>query len=197
MRSFSSGLLVEKTSFLSVRSFYRGILLRKTGILNRKLFTYHAEENWGALHHKFLPITCGRRLSFLHPKLHTDMQTEIHAHVHNILRLIICMRKYVWLSSLSISHSDFISDDNIFQASCIAEPKFCIWPIPLTKNIRWSCTWLTLLRSWLLLLWWFCTDVDLSYQYCGEECTLMQNWLSASRSDISHFTPVGWEFHFV
>ena len=59
-------------------------------------------------------------------------------HTHNILWLIICMRKFVWLSSLSISHSDFISDDNIFQASCIAEPKFCIWSIPLTENIPLS-----------------------------------------------------------
>ena len=107
----------------------------RPGMLDWKFFTYHAEENWGALQHKFLPITCGRRLSFLHPDLHTNMQTEIYTHAHNILWLIICMRKFVWLSSLSISHSDFILDDNIFQASCIAEPNFCIWSIPLTGNI--------------------------------------------------------------
>ena len=64
-----------------------------------------------------------------------DMQTEIYTHAHNIRWLIICMRKFVWLSSLSISHSDFISDDNISQASCIAEPKFCIWSMHLTENV--------------------------------------------------------------
>ena len=107
----------------------------RLGILDRKLFTYHAEENWGALHHKFLPMMCGRILGSLHPKLHTNMQTEIYTHAHNMMWLIIRMRKFVWLSSLSISHSDFISHDNIFQASCLDEPKFCICSIPLTGNI--------------------------------------------------------------
>ena len=127
--------LLRKIHFRLSEAFTEVSCWERPGILDRKLFTYHAEENWGALHHKFLPIACGRILGFLYPKLHTDMQTEIHTHAHNILRLIICMRKMVWLSSLSISHSDFISDDNIFQASCIAEPKFCIWSIPLTENI--------------------------------------------------------------
>ena len=91
-------------------------------------------KNWGALPHKFLPIVCGIMLGLLYPKLHTDMQTEIHAHVHNILRLIICMRKIVWLSSLSISHPDFLLEYNIFQVSFIAEPKLCLWSIPLTEK---------------------------------------------------------------
>ena len=75
------------------------------------------------------------KTEFLSSKLHTNMQTEIYTHAHNIMWLIIHMREIVWLSSLSISHSDFILDDNIFQASCIAEPKFCIWSIPLAGNI--------------------------------------------------------------
>ena len=127
--------LLRKIHFRLSEAFTEVSCWGRPSILDQKLFTYHAEENWGALHHKFLPITCGRRLSFLHPKLHTNMQTEIYTHAHNILWPIICMRKFVWLSSLSISHSDFISDDNIFQASCIAEPKFCIWSIPLSENI--------------------------------------------------------------
>ena len=134
-RSFPSGLLVEKNSFPYVRSFYRGILLRKTGYRGPEIVHISCwGKIWGALPHKFLPIACGIMLGFLCPKLHTDMQTEIHAHFHNILRLIICMRKFVWLSSLSISHPDFLLEYNIFQVSFIAEPKLCLWSIPLTEK---------------------------------------------------------------
>ena len=126
--------LLRKIHFHLSEAFTEVSGWERPGILDRTLFTYYAEEIWGALHHKFLPITCGR-LSFLHPKLHTNMQSEIYTHVHNILWLIICMRKFVWLSSLSIPHSDFISDDNIFQAPFIAEPKLCIWSIPCTGTI--------------------------------------------------------------
>lgn len=121
-------------------------------------------RNWGALHHKFLPIACARRRSSLHPKLQTDMQTEIHTHAHNILRPIICMRKIVWLSSLSISHSDFISDDNIFQASCIVEPNFCIWSIPLSENISWVLYLTCLSAGWIItvvkIFHWCRLDAD-------------------------------------
>ena len=121
--------LLRKNHFRLSEAFTEVSCWERPGIVGRKLFTYHAEENWGALHNKFLSIACGRILGYLYSKLHTDMQTEIHTHAHNILWLIICMRKFV------ISNSDFISDDNIFQASCISEPKFCICSIPLTENI--------------------------------------------------------------
>ena len=127
--------LLRKNHFRLSEAFTEVSCCERRGIMGRKLFTYHAVENWGALYRKFLVIACGRILGFLYPKLHTDMQTKIHTHAHNILRLIICMRKMVWLSSSSMSHSGFISDDKIFQASCIVEPKLCIWSIPLFENI--------------------------------------------------------------
>ena len=151
----------------------------RLGISDRNLSMHCIEENRESLHHKLLPIACGRRLSFLHPKLHTNMQTEIYTHAHNILWLIICMRKFVWLSSLSISHADFISDDNIFQASCIAEPKFCIWSIHLIENIPLSLHLTCLVADliitavrvlyWcrlelLVLLWGVHTNTKIDYQ---------------------------------
>ena len=63
--------LLRKIHFRLSEAFTEVSCWERLGILDQKLCTYHAEENWGALHHKFLPITCGRRLGSLHPKLHT------------------------------------------------------------------------------------------------------------------------------
>ena len=71
---------------------------------------------------------------------------------------LFAWEKMVRLSSLSISYSDFISDDNIFQASCIAEPKFCIWSIPLTENIPLilylTCLAADLIITTVRILYW-------------------------------------------
>ena len=162
--------LLRKIHFRLSEAFTVVSCWERLGILDQKLCTYHAEENWGALHHKFLLITCGRRMSFLHPKLHTNMQTEIYTLAHNILWWIICMRKFVWLSSLSISHSDFISDDNIFQTSCIVEPKFCICSIPLTKNIP-------------LILYLTCLAAN---HYCCEDFILIHTWVISTIVRSAH-----------
>ena len=62
----------EKFIFVSQKILPR-YLAEKSGILDRKLLTYHAEKTWGSLHHKFLLMMCGRRPSFLHLNLHTNI----------------------------------------------------------------------------------------------------------------------------
>ena len=142
--------LLRKFHFRLSEAFTKVSCCERLGIMDWKFFTYHKEEKLRSLASWILPIACGRILGFLYSKLDTDMQTDIHTHAHNILRLIICMRKMVWPSSLSISHSDFIVDDNIFQTSCSAEPKLCIWSIPLSENIPLILYLTCLVAGWII-----------------------------------------------
>ena len=68
------------------------------------------------------------------------------------------LHEKICLTVLRISHSDFISDDNIFQASCISEPKFCICSIPLTENVQLilylTCLAADLIITAMRILYW-------------------------------------------
>lgn len=105
-------------------------------------------KNLGALHHKFLLIACGRIMGFLCPKLHTDMQTEIHTHAYNILRLIICMRKK-WLDFLPWAYHILTLFWMItyFNHHALLSQNFVYGPYLCLKIYRWPCTWLVFLLA--------------------------------------------------
>ena len=74
-----------------------------------------------------------------------------------------------------------------FKHHALLSQNFVYDPYLWLKIYRWSCTWLVLLLTWSLLPWGFCADVDVSYQYCCEECTLMHNLIISLKIRYSPF----------
>ena len=155
--------LLRKIHFRLSQAFIEVSCWERPGILDWKLFTYHAEENWGALHHKFLPIACGRILvSYIQNFILICRLKSIHAPI------IFWGWLFAWenlFDCLPWAYHILTLFRMItyFKHHALPSQNFVYAPYLWLKIYRWSCTWLVLLLTWSLLLWGFCTDVDLSY----------------------------------